>query len=397
MKRVIIRIQPGEAARWRIDGNGSVPVSGYGTLAELAPLVTDAAHITVLVPSVSVLLTEISLPGGRRHVEQALPYVLEEQLAADVDTLQFAHADAGGGRIAVAVVARDVMNGWLQSLRDAGIAATALVPDVLALPRGHGWGVLCDGGQALVRSGDCAGFACEAENLAPLLARYWREAGADAPTRLDVYAAADTIIDLPVFENVSIEHHTVADTLELFAQGLSPAPFNLLQGRYATRRSLGRAWRLWRPAAVLAVIIAALQLGQLGYDYWQLGKQRDALRVEIENIYRQAFPQARHIVNPRAQMQHALDQARGGGQGSEFLDLFARAGRLVQATPGVRLQHIGYQDGVLSLTVLLPDFPQVDELKRRFSQDAGLTVEVQSAAQRDDHVDARFRLRAGAA
>ena len=91
---LVIRLpaEPDAAAHWiAVDDNGtrrSPPVTG--PLREAAKDVGER-DVIVLVPATSVLTTVVDIPvrGGSRLLA-ALPFALEEQLADDVDTLQFA-------------------------------------------------------------------------------------------------------------------------------------------------------------------------------------------------------------------------------------------------------------------------------------------------------------------
>src|SRR3546814_16716794 len=66
-------------------------------------------------------------------VLQAAPFVLEEQLAEDVDTLHFAlGARQADHRWPLAIVSQTRMQAWLALLQDFAIHADAMVPDVLA-------------------------------------------------------------------------------------------------------------------------------------------------------------------------------------------------------------------------------------------------------------------------
>src|SRR3546814_6630395 len=101
-------------------------------------------------------------------VLQAAPFVLEEQLAEDVDTLHFAlGARQADHRWPLAIVSQTRMQAWLALLQEFAIHADAMVPDVLALqtPDATHCNALVDGDQVLVRSAHGSGFVCQFDDL----------------------------------------------------------------------------------------------------------------------------------------------------------------------------------------------------------------------------------------
>ena len=124
---------------------------------ESGPMAQAAIHaagrnVGLIVASGDVLLTEVELPpkSGVRP-QQLVAYALEEQLAADIETLHFAVGarDDVNGRTAVAVVTRGLMSRWLEQLADAGITATAICPDASVLPENPGHTVVMLDGETL--------------------------------------------------------------------------------------------------------------------------------------------------------------------------------------------------------------------------------------------------------
>ncbi|MGB3721205.1 MAG: type II secretion system protein GspL, partial [Pacificimonas sp.] len=92
----------------------------------------------ILVPSEHVLLlpVDLPLPGARQRAE-ALPFALEAQLGAPIETMHIAMGEAlGGVRYLGAAVRLDLMRRWTTMLADmqGDEAALPLVPDATTLP-----------------------------------------------------------------------------------------------------------------------------------------------------------------------------------------------------------------------------------------------------------------------
>src|SRR5512133_3333533 len=120
--------------QWAV-GNGSARLqNGRGPLAEVPRVAGD--RVVVLVPGTDVLVTEVAVPGGRnRLLRQSLPFLLEENLADEVEEVHFAVGPAGAaGKMAVAAVGRARLTGWLAMLTEAGLQPAVVTPATLAVP-----------------------------------------------------------------------------------------------------------------------------------------------------------------------------------------------------------------------------------------------------------------------
>src|SRR5580700_11199592 len=112
---------PDERCSWLLaDAQGQALDAPQSGPLSAAAAQAAGRSIGVIVPSGDVLLTELDLPtkGGVRP-QQLVAFALEEQLAAEIETLHFALGAraARSSRMAVAVVTRTLMDEWLGALR----------------------------------------------------------------------------------------------------------------------------------------------------------------------------------------------------------------------------------------------------------------------------------------
>lgn len=416
--KLFIWLAPGttDRASWlRLAGSGQ-PLGGveHGTL-EQAAAHASGLQIIVLVPGSDVLLTQAAVPSqNRQRIARALPFVLEEQLAADVEELHFAIGQREAGQVSAAVVARSQMDTWSAALRAAGIQADWVVPDILALPRRpDSWTILAysapatwavnsssSPATALVRSAAQQGFAADLENLDILLESALAAHSEAAPKAL--YLIDYTQAKVSLTDNLSraaeleiIPEVNHDEPLVLLAKNFTEQEaINLLQGDYSRREQVGKLWRPWRPAAALLMVWLLLQGGMMVAEINRLSSESQALRKQIERIYLQTFPEARKVVNPRLQMQRQLDALRagrgGGGQG--FLELLTQAGSPLKDTPNLNLRNVTYKEGQLNLELEISDLQALDQLKRRLTSQAPLDVEIQSATSQENKVQSRLQI-----
>ncbi len=395
---LFIYLESVERASWvRLAADGSVHGPGQGALAEIA---SGGERVTVLVPGEDVLLTQAEVPGHKRRLlARAVPYALEEQLVEDVESLHFALCGVDGERVNVAVVSRARLDQWLVRLQQAGIEAERIVPDVLALPlHDDAWHVLRLNDRLLLRTGPQVGMVIDAANAALSLTALLNETE-NRPDILRVQDFTASSEPLPPLDIETVEEPAAGLPVAVMAAAFNDQQaINLLQGQYSRRERISRYWRPWRAAAALLVGFIVVQLAAGVVERQQLAAQKEALDAEIEQIYRQAFPEARKVVNARVQMERALTALRGGGsaEGGGFAELLAQAGRQFNNSPGLNLQRLSYKSGQLDVALLIGDLQQLDQLKQRLVDEAGLEVEIQSASARDNLVEARLRIRGAA-
>ncbi|CAK0765509.1 Type II secretion system protein L [Gammaproteobacteria bacterium] len=392
---------PGEAAWCTSDGeNGSGALAGVVTAA-------TGRRVVVFVAGTEVLLLGATVPTRKRErLLQAVPYALEEHLAADVETLHFAlgrpspgEGNTSLGDIPVAVVARTRMDAWLAALGEEGIAPHALVPDFLALPILPGsWTLLREPGAALLRTGPQSGLALDPEWLPmaleqtsapPLCLRVANGSLPPSPSSPSFLSALPPLT-VPV-EELPCPNGSSALLMEGYRPGET---IDLLQGPYSRREQFGRLWRPWRAAAVLLLAFGTLQFVDLALEYQRLAAEEVALRTRMTDIYLHAFPDARKVVNPRVQMEQRLNALRTqpDGVSSGLLGLLARAAPVLGATEGLELRTLRYKDGSIELDLSLKDLQLLDRLKQRLA-DTSLEVEIRSARAQGETVEAHLQIR----
>jgi general secretion pathway protein L len=355
-------------------------------------IINGVRRVVVLVPGAEVTLAEARVPGrNRQRLLRAIPYALEEQLATDVEQLHFALGPVGeGDRYPVAVVERSIMDAWAAVLRENGIQAEQLIPETLALPPDAGWSLMVDGETVLVRSGDYAGFAVDSDNLPVLFSLF--QAKQQAPETARVFGS--TVLDLEAVDVEFIDERV--QPLEVLARGWAQAPgINLLQGAYSRREEWGRLLRPWIASAALLLAGFILVGVSTGLNYFHLSQQREQLSAEIEDVYRKAFPRARRIVNPRAQMEQKLKQLqrRAGGGNTDFLAMFAETASVVRVTKGIDVRGASYRNGRLDLDLQADNLQILDSLKQALVSSGLMNAEIQSAStQADQKVKSRMRV-----
>jgi len=390
----------------RIAEAGAEGVSSEMLMGELAAAVVGC-RVIVIVPATELLLMSATVPSrNRQRILSAVPYLLEDQLASDVEQLHFVidEPDAAG-QVATVVVEHQKMQGWLELLRMHGVEPHMIVADLCCLPVTDQpeWTLLLEGETALISTGRNQGFAVDVDNLVVMLRSALRASGkgAGAPEQLRLLSAGAgddlaLIEQLSEFDLVVSHEEEAVDALALLAQGLDEKQtLNLLQGQYSRRDQVGKLLRPWRAAAAMLAALLLISGGMTVVDYFKLSSEQTALKKHIEATYLAACPGAKRIVNPEAQMKQCLKKLRGGEGGSDegLLTMLSSVGDALKSANGLQLQRISYRHGQLDMALAIADIQGLDQLKQRIIKESGLQVEILSATARGNLVEARLQLK----
>ncbi|MBO9663876.1 type II secretion system protein GspL [Dokdonella sp.] len=356
-----------------------------------ASALAAADEVVVAVPAEDVLLTEVELSArNRAQLLQALPYAVEDQLLAPVEDLHFAAARGEGGRVGVAVVAKQRLRDWLQHLERAGVRPDRMLPDSIALPLAADRATaLIENGRATVRLKTWSAFACALEELPGWLAQL--RAGL-APLEVHDFRAQPALA-LPT--PIAAYRERQRDPLAFLAASPDAESINLLDGEFAPRHRRAGGVRGWRLAAVLAAGVAVLALADLGLEVLQLSRTDARLQTQATDALRKAFPDldAAQLarMSPEQLMRGRLDRLRGGAESSGLLRVLGQLAPVLGGSTGIQTRGMEYRNGSFELALRAPDVATVDGVRERLVA-AGLTAEVTAANPGADGVDGRIRI-----
>ncbi len=343
--------------------SGELP--GADALVELAERL-GTRPVVALVPASDVVLKQVALPGKpSRQVLQALPYMLEEEQAEDIEQLFLALGKVvqhdGQYSQQVAICQRERLEHWLGWLQHAGFSVSRMLPDALLLPEQQLPACIQLQQQWLLKQSSWQVSAIEAN--------WW-------PDYLQL-AALPMLTSYSPWPEELLQSHQLAEPelpLALLASELDKQDFTLLQGEYKPKRQVNRHWQIWRMPALLALACLALYLLQLGATGYQLSRQAASLSEQSRQLYLQAFPDER-IVNLSRQVQQKL-AASGGGQQQSFLTLLHSLQQQLAKVPDISLDNLRFdaKRAELRFAAKGDGFQSFERLKTGLEQ-AGFTVE----------------------
>lgn len=381
---LIIRLNPDAAtAIWRLAAPGDAaqtgewhPDAGDPTLSLLA----QRHPAWVLVPASDCAFHRVTLPAGaRRNAQQALAFLLEEQLATEIEESHFALIHRDKSDCAVAVVGREKMRAWQAWCEGLGLNVLALTPDALALPQNPtGWSAVRCGEQWLFRCETCSGMAVETPWLDELLV-HWPDL---AP--IACYSPPPDIA-------APWQPRPVQDLLALAASNPQARKICLRQGNFAAKRRPPTP-RRWRPTIVATLALLLLWSGNRLHDHLALARQADAAVQASRDFYRQWFKAEKNLVNPRLQMQQHLRRLESVSARPALISRLGALQQIIAETPGIRLRALSFDAArnALQLEISAVSSQALAQFSQRAR--AGFRVQTGEMKPRADGIEGRLTL-----
>lgn len=374
-------------------------------------------ELVLLLGGENCFTTHVNIPSKQaKHIAQALPYMLEDQLAEDVESFQFVSGSRGkDGNVSVLACSRLLISQLSQAFRDRNVPLDAIVPDMLCAPIGEGqWTFVCDAKTLSARMGSLTGLSIEMDAL-PVVSHALLRDGVAAPTQIQVIFAHRHLNDniqawlrtqftnMVAGTSIQIDFHSLEDerfpVLVDFLSTSNQLPINLLQGDLKPLPKRKSTNFRWKPTAALAGIFALMQTTYLYAQTWQYRTQTEAVNQEAIATYKRYFPQDKTIRDVRRQMDDHLKQAEKLSSGTSFLALLAQVGQKLndanrgKTSPQVTPLRMSYDEaqGDIKVDLVAENYAALDSLKNQI-QTIPLAVEVSSASQDGDKVKARVRV-----
>lgn len=425
---VVIRLNsnPQQPIHWLVWAEQTQQIIASGTLQNVAELSGIAMHckdraVKILVPSSDVVTKQVSLPGKlTRKLTQALPYMMEESLAQDIEELHTVVLNSGllpdeSHYAEVAVVSHDLMQQWIDALSDADIKADFFAIDALCLPlfnEAEKTVAQLDG-DWLVRESDY--HAVQVDNAwLPLYLQQLIDQSTDTKnddssdteqTNGVVFNSYDHQFEVAV-DNASLNMDVLRIvsqpaelTMQLMAQGvqkLDQARCNLLQGQYKQSNDNLAHLKKWRNLGVAASILFVVLLLEKGMSIYQSNQLIEEQQKLLVATYSKAFPKERVRESLiRKQLRQKLKQV--GGDTSSDVSFIAQLNEVITvfgAESGLVPESIKFDKkrNEIRFSGSASDFQTFEKIKSQLEQ-KGLSVSQGALNNEGDAVIGSFIVR----
>ena len=392
-----------------VDAQGLSQGRGTGECKELLGQLaaetstTDGApafdEIVGLVSNEHVLSLQCEVPGRRAsQLRQALPYVVEEFTAAEIEDLHIAHGTIKAGTpVACCLVAKPLLNDWLASLAEAGIRPHSLVAESELLPQEPGClSILFDEDAVLMRSAR-ESATLERANLLMALA-------ASGEQRVKPLNGALSELERSQFEGEVEEASRASpegdqkDALAYLA-GRWPERgnvINLLQGEYRVEPSVRPGRAKWQGVAALAALWLLVVLGTTVAKGWWSSQRADELEASALSLYGDIYPEDQSVTaqSLRRRLNARLGRSAEAGGGDSAVSLIDLLGHMASVIrPSMTVASIDYNErrGEFQAELIVRRYADADQVLEAIVG-RGLKAEISSAEQVEGGVSARFRV-----
>ncbi len=346
-----------------------------------------------IIPGSDVVATSVVLPSRKkRHIEQALPFATEEQLASPVEQVHIAKGDwLSNNEMAVYLIEHQRLQTHLERLSQFHVDPDWLVPDYLCLPATAGdWQLVIDQ-QAICRQDQHRGFATDPEHLATLLNALITPLEDEEQPSLQVSNFSQSTVDCGKLEPI-IQTESPNYLQLLASHWHSENCTNLRQEKYRKRRSFDLDLGPWRAVAMVAAVAFGSFLATDAVNYFQLKNHQEQLDLAIEKTFFQAMPNSRRMVDPRAQIKSQLAKLSGTGSGSQFIALLAKVSDSLARSSDLTIERINYRNETIDMALTAKSIQAFEQLKTELQQQ-GIAIEVLSAQSRDGIVNGKIRIK----
>jgi general secretion pathway protein L len=413
---LLLRLPPPGASdtEWLlVDASGAPAGPRQRGPLELAAAVAASARVVALAPATQVLLAEPELPPGSGvKLARAVPFALEEQLTEDVDQLVFAVGRRRpGGGTPVAVVSREVMQGWMAALEAAGIEPAAIHADIALMPQNPTQTVLwLEHDRLAVRRPAALPFSVELTPVSEALSVAGvihdpHESDADSAVERTPPENAILYLTREDWTRVQDEFEGLIEQFESLQVQLlegGPLPWlarelgvaeavNLLQGEFAAETDYGARWREWRVPAILAGALLVVHVGAEALAIRAANRHTAQYDTQIAQVFAATMP-SEQMSDPRRQMQTRLVRIRKSAAGPQmFLRAMQALSGAVAVLPKTTVESLSFREQTVEMKVTAPSVDTLSQLSQALGKQ-GMTAEIQSSTPVAEGVDAHIQI-----
>lgn len=401
-------------AQWQceciVDGQRAFLENGSlsACLSQAASLQLQGARTTLILPAELSLFEKVLLPArSQRQAMQALPFVVEEHLADDIENVHLAiGARQPDGGWPVVVIEQEFMHALLDMCRACQLLPVAVFTDAEALPLlDADLCVLLHDQRVLIRTATVA-TAVAFEDAVTVLHLITQDAvfkkvriSHERENTQHMLLAQQLSAEFSALGDVQTQVEEHAELLSQYLQKGFSSGINLLQGPFFIRQvNAGLAW--WQVAAAAAVFAWLGQVTLQATSGWYFNHGARVLEAMAENHYHALFPDARQLSNPRKRLQSRLEAGSDSLNDHSFDYMFGSSMQAFMAVPsrdGLSIKQLRYEGkrSELELEIKAATIDQLDQFKQALDK-AGFQAKISSANEAEGGgINGRMQIKAG--
>lgn len=327
-------------------------LSSWEQFDELTPYAEKRSCIALL-PGNECLIKRVEIPkGAARQFDSMLPFLLEDEVAQDVEDLHLTILDKDATHATVCGVDREWLKQALEQFREANIIFRKVLPDTLAVPfEEQGISALQIGQHWLLRQGNSQrqgnyqAVSISEAWLPMFLQSDWIGANEEEQATTIFSYTAMPSDDVQQQSGLEWQAKPAELVMSLLSQQAITSGVNLLTGTFKTKSSFSKYWRVWQKVAIAACLLVAVIVTQQVLKVQQYEAQADAYRAESERIFRAVLPGKQRIPTVSYLKRQMNDEAKkygGSGDGDSLLGWLALLPETLGQVKSIEVESIRY-------------------------------------------------------
>ncbi|TKF67382.1 type II secretion system protein GspL [Vibrio sp. F13] len=321
-------------------------LSSWEQLDELTPYAEKRSCIALL-PGSECLIKRVEIPkGAARQFDSMLPFLLEDEVAQDIEDLHLTILDKDATHATVCGVDREWLKQALDLFREANIIFRKVLPDTLAVPfEEQGISALQIDQHWLLRQSNYQAVSINEAWLAMFLQSDWvaLDDEEQSPTIFSYTALPSD--DVQLQSGIEWQAKPAELVMSLLSQQAITSGVNLLTGTFKTKSSFSKYWRVWQKVAIAACLLVAVIVTQQVLKVQQYEAQAEAYRTESERIFRSVLPGKQRIPTVSYLKRQMNDEAKkygGSGDGDSLLGWLALLPETLGQVKAIEVNSIRY-------------------------------------------------------
>lgn len=361
---------------------------------------SEGHHLVVYAPSTDVNLATIDLKAkNHRQMIAAAPYLLEEELSEDVESLHFALTtiEKKEGKQLVGVVSGELIAKLYSAITEHSYLSAAVVPQTLSIPYASGaWSLFIQDEVTTLRTGEFQGYGVDTINLDEVLsvetAAYRQQHEQDVDL-----VEYDYRIE-PKQKDVLLEEERAAgaesEALALLGRYWldHQSMLNLLQGVYQIKTQMPGTLKQWMIAASLMAVSLLLFLTNMAITNHQLSTQQQQLTQTMNSIYTEIFHDEPGGESATAMRKKLLGlQGSQGGPVTPFLHFVAASGTIILKDRESRIVRMSYNNKQMNIDIETTAFDKLEALQQQIGSDT-IIVDLKAVTNNKGKINGRLVL-----
>lgn len=396
-------------------------------------------QVVLLLPGTMTLHRELAINSGqKKHINTALPFMIEEDLAEDVDALHLASQLRNEkDKIIVSGIAHNLLQGILATLDEQGLNAHHVLAEMQFVNTGScQLSIILEHHSVIMQASGEPAYNLDYDALHFVLGQPSQvlESGlTHSGLELDEQPPASiTSVNLYFSEGISAVDSDVKDKVLswLDEQGwlIEEQPFeetvfeylarhyfekrkkfgalvDLRSGAYQCPRRANRRLKRWKPIALVASLWLMLEMGLMIGEGVAFQRQAGDFWDQSAELYLQVFPQDQQVkealavenrsINVKSRMESRLKSAGNNPGSKPFLPLLQQVSSVSASLPEAKIKPLSMDfndtSGNLVLELRAESLEAVDKLLAA-TRSSGLSAKLDSANQEKNGVNARMTI-----